>query len=144
MNTSVFGLLTDSQTFQFVFLSPEKKLFTSKLLQWHHEKAQVVRWIDHVLAESIKASPHTSPIKSRNRSLLAYKSHLKRGHIFGGDVSPTGENESPIDIFWDDELEQDETRKLIFRGKFFSIVECDETTEDEDEKEGPPNHPTTP
>jgi hypothetical protein len=101
----VFGLLTDSLSFQFVFLNTEKKLFTSRLLQWHLEKAQIIRWIDHVLAESIKASPHTSPIKSRNRSLLAYKSHLKRGNIFGGDVSPTGEDEWPGNIVWDGELE---------------------------------------
>jgi hypothetical protein len=82
---SVFGLLTDSLSFQFVFLNTEKKLFTSRLLQWHLEKAQIIRWIDHVLAESIKASPHTSPIKPRNRSLLAYKA-TSNGETFSATM----------------------------------------------------------
>jgi hypothetical protein len=105
----VFGLLTDPLSFQFVFLNTEKKLFTSRLLQWHLEKAQIIRWIDHVLAESIKASPHTSPIKSRNRSLLA----TSNGETFSAAML----------------AQQEKT----------NILECDETdtedeTEDEDEE----------
>ncbi|EGC46683.1 predicted protein [Histoplasma capsulatum var. duboisii H88] len=80
MDSAVFGLLTDSSVFQFVYLDPARKLFTSRLLQWVTDKKRIVQWIDRVLEDSIKASPHTTPVKSSNRTLRAYQTELKRGH----------------------------------------------------------------
>ncbi|OCL00585.1 uncharacterized protein K441DRAFT_533611 [Cenococcum geophilum 1.58] len=63
MNSSVFGLLTDSTNFRFVYLDPSRKLFVSKPHEWLEEKAKIIQWIDKILEDSIQASPHTTPFK---------------------------------------------------------------------------------
>jgi hypothetical protein len=118
MNTSVFGLITDSLNFQFVYLNPGKKLFASKTLQWNYEKRLIVQWIDRVLEDSIKASPHTTPMKSRNRTLRAYQTHLKRGHLLGDSSKDNlnlveGENKKPVNVVWGNGNEESDLSRRI-------------------------------
>ena len=43
MNSSVFGLLTDSTNFRFISLDPLRKLFVSKLHKREDEKARIIQ-----------------------------------------------------------------------------------------------------
>jgi hypothetical protein len=102
INYSVFGLLTDSEDFEFVYPDPSRTLFVSRLYQWMYEKVEIIQWIDKILEESIKASPHTTPIKIANTSLNAYQTYVKQEYQFG-NVSDDfdlveGESEEPCDI----------------------------------------------
>lgn len=123
MNSAVFGLVTDSSVFQFVYLDPARKLFTSRLLQWVTDKKRIVQWIDRVLEDSIKASPHTTPVKSSNRTLRACQAELKRGHLFG---DPSNDNSDLIDA------ENERPVNVVWRGESFTVVECDETEDTDD------------
>ena len=53
MDSSVFGLLTDSTNFRFVYLDPLRKLFVSKPHEWMEEKARIIQWIDKILKDSV-------------------------------------------------------------------------------------------
>ena len=83
LNSSVFGVLSDSITFVFARLSSSRKLFVSRPYFWRSEQVKVVQWIDRILLDAIHASPHTSPVKKGNQSLMAYDHHLQRGFQFG-------------------------------------------------------------
>jgi hypothetical protein len=63
VNHSVFGVMTDSREFIFVFLDESRKLFVSNTLSWLNQDTAIVKWIDKILEDSIKSSPHTSPVK---------------------------------------------------------------------------------
>ena len=82
MNSSVFGLLTDSTNFRFIYLNPLRKLFVSKSYEWMEEKARIIQWIDKILEDLIQAS-HTTPCKKFNKTIGAYQTHLKRQYQFG-------------------------------------------------------------
>lgn len=122
MNSSVFGLLTDSSDFQFVHLNPVRKLFTSRLLQWVTDKKHIVQWIDRVLEDSIKASPHTTPVKSSNKTLRAFQTELKRAHLFG---DPSKDDSDLID----GEDERAMNNNVVWKGESFTVVECDDIEE---------------
>lgn len=116
-------MLTDADEFQFIYLNTDRKLFTSRPLRWYYDKNQIVQWVDRVLEDSIKASPHTTPLKSMNTSLRAYQTELKRNHIFGDpskdDSGKTeGEKERPVKVVW--------------KGKVLTVVECEDSDHSDD------------
>ena len=102
MNSSVFGLLTDSTNFRFVYLDSSRKLFVSKLYEWIEEKAKIVQWIDKILEDLIQASPYTTPCKKFNKTIGAYQTYFKRQYQFGsaaGDFDLVeGENNRSYEI----------------------------------------------
>ncbi|KAN0072338.1 hypothetical protein V8E54_009267 [Elaphomyces granulatus] len=63
VNCSVFGVMTDSRQFVFVFLDESRKLFVSNTLSWLNQDTTIVKWIDKILEDAIKSSAHTSPVK---------------------------------------------------------------------------------
>lgn len=82
-NCSTFGILSDSSLFIFAHLDSHRKLFVSRPHSWHSEKVKIIQWIDRLLADAIHASPHTTPVKSGNTSLMAYRNFLDQGYHFG-------------------------------------------------------------
>ncbi|EGE04978.1 hypothetical protein TEQG_03822 [Trichophyton equinum CBS 127.97] len=123
INSSVFGLVTDSSFFQFFYLDPARKLFTSRPFLWVFDKKSIIQWIDRVLKDSIEASPHTTPVKFSNQTLRAYQTELKRGHLFGDPSNDNpdlidGEDERPVNVVW--------------REGSLMVVECDETEDTDD------------
>ena len=104
INSSVFGLLTDSTNFRFVYLDPSRKLFVSKPHEWMEEKARIVQWIDKILEDSIQASPHTMSCKKFNKTIGAYQTYLKRQYQFGSTANDfdlvEGENNRGYEIIY--------------------------------------------
>jgi len=102
MNSSVFGLLTDSTNFRFVYLDPSRKLFVSKSHEWLDEKARIVQWIDKILEDSIQAPPHTRPRKRFKKTTSAHQTYLKRQYQFGSAAKDfdlvEGENDRGYEI----------------------------------------------
>jgi hypothetical protein len=75
--------MTDSENFEFAYLNPFRKLFLSDNYAWSFKKADVVKWVDKILADSIQASPHTSPVKKANTTICAYQTCVKGEYQFG-------------------------------------------------------------
>jgi hypothetical protein len=79
---TVFGMLSDSGTFQFAFLD-EKKFYTSKLYRWADDQSTILAYIDTILLDAIQSSPHTAPTKTANSTLRNYQRYLKGRWVFG-------------------------------------------------------------
>jgi hypothetical protein len=78
INSSVFGLITDSEEYIFAWLDEKRNLFVSETYLWVTKKVKIIQWIDSILRDSIEASPHTTPIKTANIAIHAYRSHVNR------------------------------------------------------------------
>ena len=83
VNHSVFGVMTDSREFIFVFLDESRKLFVSNTLSWLNQDTAIEKWIDKILEDSIKSSPHTSPVKGHQMNCQTYQTELKKWLSFG-------------------------------------------------------------
>lgn len=83
VNSSVFGISTDSSIWLFAYLDEERNLYTSKLYEWRTQKDLIVRWIDGILHDAIRASPATTPVKQNNTSLRNYKNCMTARNYFG-------------------------------------------------------------
>ena len=101
-NSSIFGLLTDSTNFRFVYLDPSRKLFVSKLHEWLDEKTRIVQWIDKILEDLVQASPYTTPRKKFTKTISAYGTYPKRQYQFGSAAKDfdlvEGENNRSYEI----------------------------------------------
>ncbi len=93
-NQSVFGVLSDSGTFVFAFLDREKKFYTSLPYKWPMQQSTILSYIDAILLDAIESSPHTTPTKAGNTTLLNYQRYLKERWTFGNEP----EDESIDDI----------------------------------------------
>lgn len=82
-NRSVFGMLSDSKEFRFAFLNEDKKLHVSRTLHWAVEASKILAYIDTMLLDAIHSSPHTTPEKARNNTLLRYPQYLRGKWTFG-------------------------------------------------------------
>lgn len=100
-NHSVFGMLADSGKFQFAFLDHNKKLFVSNLFKWSSQKSTILTYIDTILLNAIHSSPHTTPTKTGNTSLLNYPRYLKGQWKFGEDSEDEADEEAGDDDFVD-------------------------------------------
>ena len=129
INSSVFGILTDSVEFQFAFLSSEMKLFISKVLVWHFESTEILRWLDRILADSIDASPYTTPNQSRNITLFNYETALQRHSQFGAkssdeDLVVVGKARiPPVNIFLKGDKEYYEVDRVKYMGRDLIVLE---------------------
>jgi hypothetical protein len=83
VNCSVFGVMTDSRQFVFVFLDESRKLFVSNTLSWLNQDTTIVKWIDKILEDAIKSSAHTSPVKGYQVDRQTYQAELKKWLSFG-------------------------------------------------------------
>lgn len=83
VNSSVFGMVSDSKEFRFCFLNGQKKLFTSEPLTWATKQSTIIAYIDMMLMNAIESSPHTTSRKKNNRTLLNYAEFLERQWRFG-------------------------------------------------------------
>ena len=98
---TVFGMLADSGVFQFAFLDHNKKLFLSNVFMWAGQKSTILTYIDTILLDAIKSSPHTTPTKARNTSLRNYPFYLKGPWKFGEDSDSETDEEAGDDDFVD-------------------------------------------
>jgi hypothetical protein len=102
INQTVWGMLSDSGTFQFAFLDDKKKFHTSDLYRWATYQSTILAYIDAILFDAIQSSPHTTPTKTGNTTLRNYQRYLKTRWRFGeepedeavGDIDP----ESIMDV----------------------------------------------
>lgn len=83
INRTVFGVLTDSETYLFVLLDPNRKAFVSLHLYWATDFNSVVTFLDRILRDAIDLSPHTTPTKRRNTVMKYYGKHLSNTYTWG-------------------------------------------------------------
>jgi hypothetical protein len=83
INQTVWGMLSDSGTFQFAFLDDKKKFYTSRLYRWAQDQSTILAYIDAILFDAIQSSPHTTPTKTENATLRNYQRYLKARWRFG-------------------------------------------------------------
>ena len=83
LNQTVFGMLSDSGTFQFAFLDDKKKFYTSKIYTWASDRSTILAYIDAILLDAIQSSPHTTPTKTANSTLRNCQRYLKGRWVFG-------------------------------------------------------------
>jgi hypothetical protein len=82
---SAFGLITDGSWFQFAFLDDSRKLFVSRVKEWVSDKMEIIKWIDKILEDAIKASPRTSPTQKPIMDPKTYEAELRWWYMFGLD-----------------------------------------------------------
>lgn len=97
VNSSVFGMVSDSKEFRFCFLNPQKRLFTSEPLTWATKQSTIIAYIDMMLMNAIESSPHTAPRKKNNRTILNYSGFLERQWRFGEKSNDEWDGESDED-----------------------------------------------
>lgn len=83
VNSSVFGMVSDSKEFRFCFLNGQKKRFVSEPLTWATKQSTIIAYIDMMLMSAIKSSPHTTPRKKNSRTILNYPGFLEKQWRFG-------------------------------------------------------------
>jgi hypothetical protein len=141
INTSVFGIITDSDEFKFVFLDSAMKLFSSEVFVWGYKTNEILQWIDRILTDAIDASPYTAPVQSRNTTLFTYETALQRHHHLGAGSSSEGmavvdrANVPPVNIFLKRDREYREVDRVRYRGRDLIILEHESDDEESDEEE---------
>jgi hypothetical protein len=92
-NNAVFGMLSDGSEFRFAFLDSNKKFHESRPFRWRSEQQQIISYIDQMLLDAIQSSPHTTPNKDQNKTLLRYRKYLESKWAFGKDAEAEAEAE---------------------------------------------------
>lgn len=87
INRTVFGVLTDSETYLFVLLDSNRKAFVSLHLYSATGFNSVVSFLDRILRDAIDLSPHTTPTKRRNTVMKYYGKHLSNTYTWGNGSS---------------------------------------------------------
>jgi hypothetical protein len=85
INQTVWGLLSDSGTFQFAFLDDRKKFYISRLYRWAQDQSTILACIDAILLDAMNSSPHTTPTKTANAKIRNYQRYLKGRWEFGDE-----------------------------------------------------------
>lgn len=104
VNKSVFGMLSDCKEFRFAFLDENKKFFVSESFAWVTKQSTIIAYLDMVLINAIESSPHTTPQKNNNRTILNYPDYLERQWRFGtqlddeGTEDDKGEDHDMVDV----------------------------------------------
>jgi hypothetical protein len=104
-SNSVFGMLSDGEEFRFAFLDSNKKLYVSYPLFWIKDQQAILSHIDAMLLDAIQSSPHITPIKSQNKSLLRYRRYLETKWAFGKDAEDEVRAEAETDEDEDDTVD---------------------------------------
>jgi hypothetical protein len=100
VNQSVFGMLSDSGTFQFAFLDETRKFYTSATFRWALQKSEILSYVDAILLDAIHSSPATTPMRTRNATIRNYQRYLKGRWNFGGQLDAVADvdSDSIVDI----------------------------------------------
>jgi hypothetical protein len=70
VNQSVFGMLSDSGTFQCAFLDKTRKFYTSATFRWALQQSEILSYVDAILLDAIYSSPATTPMRTTNNTKL--------------------------------------------------------------------------
>lgn len=92
-STAVFGVITDFKIFIFLVLRANRKVMRSEPLLWNFRNDDVVTFMDSILLDAIKSSPHTTPQKISNTTIKRFDSHIQSEYDFQGERSDVGEGE---------------------------------------------------
>lgn len=92
VNSSVFGMVSDSKEFRFCFLNGQKKFFTTGPFTWVTGQSTIIAYIDMMLMNAIESSPHTIPHKKDNRTILNYPKFLERQWKFGAESTDASDD----------------------------------------------------
>ena len=117
-NNTVFGMLSDSKEFKFAFLDSNKKFYVSYPMHWIKDQQAIISHVDAMLLDAIQSSPHTTPTKSQNKTLLRHRRYLETKWAFGKDA----EDEVRAEAEDEDEDEDDivdvvmVNREIVVRG----------------------------
>lgn len=76
VNVDLFGMMADANEYRFVLLDRERRAFISEPLLWATRSGQIVAFVDHILCSAISSSPHTTPVKTKNRQITNYDDYL--------------------------------------------------------------------
>jgi hypothetical protein len=102
INQSVFGILSDSSNFLFAFLDHNKKFYVSATYRWALKQSEILAYIDTIFLDAIESSPHTTPTKKGNTTLMNYQQYLERRWVFGDGSDNKAEEaikkESIVDV----------------------------------------------
>ena len=90
VNTSVFGMVSDSKEFRFAFLNEKKKFLTTRQYTWVIEQSTIIAYIDMMLINAIESSPHTTPQKKNNHTIHKYPEFLEKQWRFGAESDDGG------------------------------------------------------
>ena len=99
VNKSVFGMLSDCNEFRFAFLDENKKLFVTESFAWVAKQSTILAYLDMVLINAIESSPHITPQKENNRTILHYPDFLERQWRFGTQLDDGGTEDSKEDDY---------------------------------------------
>ncbi|KKZ68791.1 hypothetical protein EMCG_01005 [[Emmonsia] crescens] len=110
-STAVFGVLTNFADFQFIVLREIGKAMRSETLSWAMRRDQVVAFLDSILLDAIKSSPHTTPQKLANSTIKHFDDHLKTTYDIPGEESAAGGGEDDNVTF--DVIEVDGVSVLV-------------------------------
>lgn len=100
LNTTVFGVATDSVEYKFVMLRADRKAFVSKTVHSKAEKGLVISFLDQILQDAIESSPHTTPTTRRNRRIGIFESSLRSSYAFGRPGAHEEKDEEDEHYFW--------------------------------------------
>jgi hypothetical protein len=85
INQTVFGMLSDADTFRFAYLDEKRKFYVSDHYRWPKHKSLTLAYIDAILLDAIHSSPHTTPTETANATIRNYQRYLKRRWEFGDE-----------------------------------------------------------
>ncbi|EEH08318.1 predicted protein [Histoplasma capsulatum G186AR] len=75
----------------------------SEPLLWAVRRDQVVAFLDSILLNAIKSSPHTTPQKIANSTIKRFDAHLKMTYNIRGEESAAGGGEEEEEDDEDDD-----------------------------------------
>lgn len=79
VNTTVFGIATDSDQFIFAILQGDRKAYVSKPVDWIEETDLVISFLDCILQNAIESSP---PIRTNNKTIKKFEESLSTTYVF--------------------------------------------------------------
>ncbi|KAI9765360.1 MAG: hypothetical protein M1840_007440 [Geoglossum simile] len=83
INVDLFGMISDGSEYRFIHLDCKRKAWVSRPLMWGFDAGRIVAFLDHILQSAVSSSPHTAPVKTKNKQVRNYSGYLddtfKRG-----------------------------------------------------------------
>ena len=83
VNKGVFGVLSDSATYSFAYLSPKNKFYLSPPLEWDLHCGEIIFYLDNILRDAIQLSPATTPTRHHNNIVCQYDRYMEERWQFG-------------------------------------------------------------
>jgi hypothetical protein len=109
-NVDLFGMMADTEEYRFVLLDRKRRAFISEPLLWATRSGQIMAFVDYILHSAISSSPHTTPIKTKNRRITNYDDHLDETLQRGVGTSARRGEEDPDEY---DIIVEHGTSKLV-------------------------------